>query len=88
MPNIKTQLYSHQASASFRYAGQTSIVCQLEPYSRRELKLQAILPTSGTYDLSSRIEISARIESKVEYILQKWRMESVCIISNTKALTN
>ncbi|OXU20674.1 hypothetical protein TSAR_003364 [Trichomalopsis sarcophagae] len=88
LPNIKTQLYSPQASTSFRYAGQTSILCQLEPYGKCELQLQAVLPTSGTYDLSSRLEVSARLENKVEYTVQKWRMESVCIISNTLALKN
>lgn len=82
MPNIRTQLYSPQASTSFRYAGQTSFICQIEPCDKREIELRAVFPTTGTYDLSSRIELFAKIDSKNEYILQKWQMESVCIISN------
>lgn len=46
------------------------------------VKLQAVFSTSGTYDLAARIEISARVVNTREFILQKWKMESICIINS------
>ncbi|XP_058792250.1 trafficking protein particle complex subunit 8 [Phymastichus coffea] len=88
LPNIKTHLHSSQALTSFRYAGQTSFVRRLEPCSRQEIKLQAILSAPGSYDLSSRIEISSKIVNKINYVMQKWKMESVCIVSNSSISTD
>ncbi|XP_014226501.1 trafficking protein particle complex subunit 8 [Trichogramma pretiosum] len=84
LPNIRTQLYSPQASTSFRYAGQTSVICDLGPHCQKKIQLKAILPSSGTYDMSSRLEISAKIGDEADYTLQKWHVESVCIVSNAK----
>ncbi|XP_011502697.1 PREDICTED: trafficking protein particle complex subunit 8 [Ceratosolen solmsi marchali] len=85
--NIKTKLYSPQASTSFRYVGQTSLTLRLEPYEQQTIKLQAIFPAYGTYDLSSRLEVSAKVQNNINYTLQKWNIESVCIINSLKILS-
>lgn len=83
LPSIKSQLYSPKASTYFRYVCHTAINCQIEPLERNTVKLQVVVSTPGTYDFASRIEISARaIDDTHEFIQQKWRIESVCSVSD------
>lgn len=82
LPSIKSQLYTPQASTFYRYAGHTAIECSIEPFGHHKIKLQAVIPASGTYDLASRIDVSVRLVSRGEYIPQKWHIESICIINN------
>ncbi|XP_033216769.1 trafficking protein particle complex subunit 8 [Belonocnema kinseyi] len=82
LPSIKSQLYTPQASTFYRYAGHTAVECHIEPFGCRTLKLQAIIPASGTYDLASRIDVSVRLISRGEFMPQKWHIESVCVVSN------
>lgn len=85
LPNIKSQLYSPQASAYYRYACHSAICSHIEPLKSSTIKLQAVLPAPGTYDLAARVEVSVRVVNTSEFILQKWKMESICIInSDTK----
>ncbi|XP_076762823.1 trafficking protein particle complex subunit 8 homolog l(3)76BDm [Xylocopa sonorina] len=81
IPNIKTQLYSPQASAYYRYACHSAICSHIKPLTRSTVKLQAVLPAPGTYDLAARVEVSVRVVNTREFILQKWKMESICIIN-------
>ncbi|XP_051160740.1 trafficking protein particle complex subunit 8 [Leptopilina boulardi] len=82
LPSIKSQLYTPQASTFYRYAGHTAIECDIEPFGNRKIKLQVIIPASGTYDLASRLDVSIRFVSRGEYIPQKWHIESICIVNN------
>ncbi|KOC70233.1 Trafficking protein particle complex subunit 8 [Habropoda laboriosa] len=81
LPNIKSQLYSPQASAYYRYACHSAICSHIEPRTNSTVKLQAVLPAPGTYDLAARVEVSVRVVNTREFILQKWKMESICIIN-------
>ncbi|XP_033300815.1 trafficking protein particle complex subunit 8 isoform X2 [Bombus bifarius] len=81
LPNIKSQLYSPQASAYYRYACHSAICSHVEPLTSSTVNLQAVLPAPGTYDLAARVEVSARVVNTREFILQKWKMESICIIN-------
>ncbi|XP_043471497.1 trafficking protein particle complex subunit 8 [Leptopilina heterotoma] len=82
LPSIKSQLYTPQASTFYRYAGHTAIECRIEPFGHCKIKLLAIIPASGTYDLASRLDVSIRLISRSEYIPQKWHIESICIVNN------
>ena len=82
MPSIKSQLYTPQASTFYRYAGHTAVECDIEPFGHRTIKLQAIIPATGTYDLASRIDVSVSLVSRGEFIPQKWHIESVCVVSS------
>ncbi|XP_015513137.1 trafficking protein particle complex subunit 8 isoform X1 [Neodiprion lecontei] len=82
LPSIKSQLYSPQGSTSFRYISHTAVNCQLEPHGCHSVTLQALITSPGTYDLASRIEVSVKVVSSSEFIPQKWRLESVCIVSD------
>jgi len=46
------------------------------------MKLHAVLLSAGTYDLAARIEISVKIVNSQEYVAQKGKMESICIIND------
>ncbi|KZC06243.1 PREDICTED: trafficking protein particle complex subunit 8 [Dufourea novaeangliae] len=81
LPNIKSQVYSPQASTFYRYACHSAISSHIEPLASSTVKLQAVLPASGTYDLAARVEVSVRVVNTREFILQKWKMESICIIN-------
>lgn len=80
LPNIKSQLYSPQASTFYRYACHSAVCSHIEPLNSNTVKLQAVLPAPGTYDLAARVEVSVRVVNTREFILQKWKMESICII--------
>ncbi|XP_053984906.1 trafficking protein particle complex subunit 8 [Hylaeus volcanicus] len=82
LPNIKSQLYSPQASTFYRYACHSAICSQIEPLTSNTVKLQALLPAPGTYDLAARVEVFVRVVNTREFILQKWKMESICIIND------
>ncbi|XP_076164861.1 trafficking protein particle complex subunit 8 homolog l(3)76BDm isoform X3 [Ptiloglossa arizonensis] len=82
LPNIKSQLYSLQASTFYRYACHSAICSQIEPLTSNTVKLQALLLAPGTYDLAARVEVSVRVVNTREFILQKWKMESICIIND------
>lgn len=82
LPSVKTQLYSPQASTFFRYGCHTTICCDIEPYGRHTVKLQAIISSPGTYDLASRLDLFAKVDKYEKFILQKWRTESVCTVSD------
>ncbi|XP_066587305.1 trafficking protein particle complex subunit 8 [Prorops nasuta] len=84
LPSIKSQLYSPQASTCFRYACHSAVYFHIEPLARRRIKLQALLSASGTYDLASRIEVDVKFVNNSEFIPQKWRMESICVINDDK----
>ncbi|CAD6238371.1 GSCOCG00008450001-RA-CDS [Cotesia congregata] len=81
LPSVKSQLYVPQASTYFRYARHTTICCQIESYKRHSVKLQAVISSPGTYDLASRLDLSARLEQFDNFVPQKWRLESVCTVS-------
>ncbi|XP_076665916.1 trafficking protein particle complex subunit 8 homolog l(3)76BDm isoform X1 [Andrena cerasifolii] len=81
LPNVKSQLYSPQASTFYRYACHSAICSHIQPLTSNTVKLQAVLPAPGTYDLAARVEVSVRTVNTREFILQKWRMESICIIN-------
>ncbi|XP_076235516.1 trafficking protein particle complex subunit 8 homolog l(3)76BDm isoform X2 [Calliopsis andreniformis] len=80
LPNVKSQLYSPQASTFYRYACHSAICSQIEPLTSNTVKLQAVFSAPGTYDLAARVEVSVRVVNTREFILQKWKMESICII--------
>ncbi|KAK0178253.1 hypothetical protein PV328_002222 [Microctonus aethiopoides] len=80
LPNVKSQLYSPHASTFFRYAGHTTIRCNIEPFGRHNAKLQAVISSPGTYDLASRLDIYAKLENYDNFIAQKWRTESICSV--------
>lgn len=82
LPSIKSQLYSPQASTYYKYAGHSSIYSDVEAHANNTMKLHAVLPNAGTYDLAARIEISVKFVNSQEYIVQKGKMESICIINN------
>lgn len=82
LPNIKSQLYSPQASTYYKYAGHSSIYSDVEAHASNTMKLHAVLPRAGTYDLAARIEISVKVVNSQEYIAQKDKMESICIIND------
>lgn len=82
LPNIKSQLYSPQASPYYRYAGHSSIYSEVEAHASNSIKLHALLPAPGTYDLAARIEIFVKIVNNKEYIAQKGKMESICIAND------
>lgn len=81
LPRVKSQLYSPQASTYYRYACHSSICSHIEPLASNIIKLQAVLPSPGTYDLAARVEVSVRVVNTKEFILQKWKMESICIVN-------
>ncbi|XP_011631766.1 trafficking protein particle complex subunit 8-like, partial [Pogonomyrmex barbatus] len=81
LPNIKSQLYSPQASTYYKYAGHSSIYSNVEAHASNIIKLLAVLPGTGTYDLAARIEISIKVVNSEEYIPQKGKMESICVIN-------
>jgi len=82
LPNIKSQLYSPQASTYYKYAGHSSIYSDVEAHASNTMKLHAVLPGAGTYDLAARIEIFVKVVNSQEYIIQKGKMESICIIND------
>ncbi|XP_071632774.1 trafficking protein particle complex subunit 8 [Temnothorax longispinosus] len=82
LPNIKSQLYSPQASTYYKYAGHSSIYSDVEAHASNTMKLHAVLPSAGTYDLAARIEISVKVVNSQEYVAQKGKMESICIIND------
>ncbi|GAB1868073.1 Protein TRS85-like protein [Camponotus japonicus] len=82
LPNIKAQLYSPQASTYYKYAGHSSIYSNVEACASNVAKLHAVLPSTGTYDLAARIEISVKDVNSKEYVAQKGKMESICIIND------
>ena len=75
-------MFSPQASVYYRYACHSAICSHVEPFMSSTVNLQAVLPAPGTYDLAARVEVSARIVNTREFILQKWKMESICIIND------
>ncbi|XP_034943856.1 trafficking protein particle complex subunit 8 [Chelonus insularis] len=81
LPNVKSQLYSPQASTFFRYTCHTTICCQIEPYGRYTVNLHAVTSSPGTYDLASRLDLFAKLEEFANFVPQKWRTESVCTVS-------
>ncbi|XP_029042782.1 trafficking protein particle complex subunit 8 [Osmia bicornis bicornis] len=81
LPRVKSQLYSPQASTYYRYACHSSICSHIEPLASNIIKLQAVLPSPGTYDLAARVEVSVRVVNTKEFVLQKWKMESICIVN-------
>ncbi|XP_014485657.1 PREDICTED: trafficking protein particle complex subunit 8 [Dinoponera quadriceps] len=85
LPNIKSQLYSPQASPYYRYAGHSSIRSNVQARASNNVKLHAVLPAAGTYDLAARIEVSVRVVNSVEYVAQKGKMESICIVNGGSA---
>jgi len=85
LPSVKSQLYSPQASAYYKYAGHTSVYSNVEAHANSTVKLHAVLLSPGSYDLAARIEISARVVNSKEYIVQKGKMESICIINDDSA---
>ncbi|XP_063990876.1 trafficking protein particle complex subunit 8 [Diachasmimorpha longicaudata] len=82
LPSVKSQLYSPQASTFFRYACHTAIKLHIEAYGRQTIKLQAVISSPGTYDLASRLTLFAKNGHFEEFVAQKWRTESVCIVNN------
>lgn len=82
LPNIKSQLYSPQASTYYKYAGHSSIYSNVEACASSIAKLHAVLPNTGTYDLAARIEISVKDVNSEEYVAQTGKMESICIIND------
>ncbi|XP_012215025.1 trafficking protein particle complex subunit 8 isoform X2 [Linepithema humile] len=82
LPNIKSQLYLPQASAYYKYAGHTSVYSNVEAHTNSTVKLHAVLLSPGSYDLAARIEISVKVVNSKEYIVQKGKMESICIIND------
>lgn len=82
LPSIKSQLYTPKASTFFRYACHTAINCHIEPLGYHIIELQAIVLTPGTFDFASRIEMSAKTIDIDEFISQKWKIESVCSVSD------
>ncbi|KAG7202767.1 hypothetical protein KM043_009936 [Ampulex compressa] len=82
LPSIKSQLYTPQASTNYRYACHSSICSKIAPLARGTVKLEAALAAPGTYDLAARVEVSVRIVNTREFIPQKWRIESICIIND------
>ena len=82
LPNVKSQLYSPQASTYYKYAGHSSIYSDIKPHGNNIMKLHAVLLSAGTYDLAARIEISVKIVNSQEYVAQKGKMESICIIND------
>ncbi|KAG5334145.1 TPPC8 protein, partial [Acromyrmex charruanus] len=82
LPNVKSQLYSPQASTYYKYAGHSSIYSDIEAHASNIMKLHAVLLSAGTYDLAARIEISVKIVNSQEYVAQKGKMESICIIND------
>ncbi|XP_012252846.2 trafficking protein particle complex subunit 8 isoform X2 [Athalia rosae] len=82
LPSIKSQLYSPQGLTSFRYIAHTAINCHLEPHGCRSVALKALITTPGTYDLASRVEVSVKVVSSNKFIPQKWKLESICIVSD------
>ncbi|XP_015112086.1 trafficking protein particle complex subunit 8 [Diachasma alloeum] len=84
LPSVKSQLYSPQASTFFRYACHTSIKCHIEAYGRQTMKLHAVISSAGTYDLASRLTLSAKTSNFEEFVTQKWRTESVCIVNDER----
>ncbi|XP_077272464.1 trafficking protein particle complex subunit 8 homolog l(3)76BDm [Temnothorax americanus] len=82
LPNIKSQLYSPQASTYYKYAGHSSRYSDVEAHASNTMKLHAVLPSAGTYDLAARIEISVKVVNSQEYVAQKGKMESICIIND------
>jgi len=82
LPNIKSQLYSPQASAYYKYAGHSLIYSNIEAHASNTIKLDAVLSNPGTYDLAARIEVSVKLINSTEYIAQKSKIESICIINN------
>lgn len=82
LPSIKSQLYSPQASTYYKYAGHSSIYCDVEAHASNTMRLHAVLPGTGTYDLAARIEISVKVINSQEYVAQKGKMESICIVND------
>lgn len=82
LPNIKSQLYSPQASTYYKYAGHSSIYSNVEACTSSIAKLHAVLSSTGTYDLAAQIEISVKDVNSKEYVAQKGKMESICIIND------
>ncbi|XP_020281979.1 trafficking protein particle complex subunit 8 isoform X2 [Pseudomyrmex gracilis] len=83
LPSIKSQLYSPQASTYYKYAGHSSIHSNVEAYASSTVKLHAVLPSPGTYDLAARIEVTVKAVNSKEYVVQKGKMESICIINGS-----
>ncbi|KAL0128427.1 hypothetical protein PUN28_003599 [Cardiocondyla obscurior] len=82
LPNIKSQVYLPQASTYYKYAGHSSIYSDVAAQASNTMKLHAMLPSAGTYDLAARIQISVRVINSQEYVIQKGKMESICIIND------
>jgi len=82
LPNIKSQLYSPQASAYYKYAGHSLIYSNIEAHASNTIKLDAVLSNPGTYDLAARIEVSVKLINSTEYIAQRGKIESICIIND------
>lgn len=81
LPNIKSELYSPQASTSYRYVCHSAICSEVEPFTTSNVKLQAVLTAPGTYDLAARVEVFVRVVNTRKCILQTLKMESICIIN-------
>ncbi|XP_011860429.1 PREDICTED: trafficking protein particle complex subunit 8 [Vollenhovia emeryi] len=86
LPNIKSQLYSPQASTYYKYAGHSLIYSDVEAHTSNTVKLHAVFSSAGTYDLAARIEVSVKVVNSLEYVVQKGKMESICIISDSTSI--
>ncbi|XP_011160627.1 trafficking protein particle complex subunit 8 isoform X1 [Solenopsis invicta] len=82
LPSIKSQLYSPQASTYYKYAGHSSIYSNVEAHASNNVELHAVLSSAGTYDLAARVEISVKVVNNQEYVAQKGKMESICIVND------
>lgn len=89
MPS-KSQLYLPHASSVVRWVGRLVSNVDLPARSAQTLSLRAAIPGPGTYNLGAHLQVFCSLmgASEKEAVLQRSRLESAVVISETVDSTN
>ncbi|XP_026682737.1 uncharacterized protein LOC113469328 [Diaphorina citri] len=88
-PSIRSQLYTPHCLHSFRLLGCTLSQFCLLPGQTHSIPLSAVFTRPGTYDLQSRILLSATAaEDSKDFVPQDNRTDAILILSQTEEVGN
>ncbi|KAI5711168.1 hypothetical protein M8J75_014759 [Diaphorina citri] len=88
-PSIRSQLYTPHCLHSFRLLGCTLSQFCLLPGQTHSIPISAVFTRPGTYDLQSRILLSATAaEDSKDFVPQDNRTDAILILSQTEEVGN
>lgn len=74
------QLYTPHSSSTFNWSSRSNALVQLEANEKCNVMLAAAFTAPGTYDLGSRLTVSAAMDGDAEFTVQLCSVESSIII--------